>query len=321
MSLAKSALKITAALTAVGAAGVMLGALNATEAQNLKTYTLPDSKFLDIDGARVHYTDQGPREAQVIFLLHGTNESLRAWDAVVPELTDRYRVIRMDLLNSGLSSGDPKGRYFVEDDCHRISVLMDNLGVGRFTFGGSSNGATIAFYYAVFNPDRVAALALTSVPGVRDTNKYFKLHVGLNAFDRWLHRYYQPASRIEADIRALAANPDFLTPETVRQFHDFLNQKGRHAAWANRLEHLKPAQKPARAQSMLAKVSAPTLVLWGRNNPAYGPGCADDLEKIMINAPVVKKIIYDTVGHKTEREAPEQFAADLKAFLGEVLKG
>jgi pimeloyl-ACP methyl ester carboxylesterase len=271
---------------------------------------------MDMDGVRIHYTDQGRGPA--VLLLHGSAESLRAWDGLVPRLVDRYRVLRMDLPNSGLSSGDPKDRYFVEDDCARISLLLDRLDIAETAIVGSSNGATIAFYCAVAHPEKVWALALTGVPGIRDTNAYFKLRVGQNAFHRWLAKYYERPSFVEASIRAVVANPAFLTPETVRQFQDLLNQKGRPAAWVKRLGYLKLAQTPARAQATLAQVSAPSLIVWGRNNPAYGPGCADDLEKIMVNARAVEKRVYDNVGHKVEREAPDRMADDLRAFFEKV---
>ncbi len=308
-----------AAIAALGGAGYLAltsGAFNPTEAQNLAKYRTADSKFIDMDGVRIHYYDQG--QGPAILLIHGSSESLRTWDGVAAALTAHYRVVRFDVPDNGLSAADPKRRYTVEDDGVRISALMDMLGIERFAIGGSSWGGTIAYNYAINNPDRVAALVLISIPGLRPVNAYFSAYRGLSKFDLWMNNYYMPPSQVETSIRSVTANPSFLDPALIRQYQDMINQRGRPGEWRARLAQLIPAEADARAQVDLAKVTAPTLIAWGRNNPAYGPGCADDLETVLVKAPTVKKVIYDNVGHKVEREAPERLGKDMEAFMAGV---
>jgi pimeloyl-ACP methyl ester carboxylesterase len=237
---------------------------------------------------------------------------------VAAKLLDKYRVIRFDVPDNGLSSADPKHRYSVEDDGARISTLMDKLGVRRFAIGGSSWGGTIAYNYAITHPDRVTALVLMSIPGVRPTNAYFSASKGLSPFDLWLSRYYARPSQTEAAVRSVTANTAYLTPAQIKEYQELLNQKDRPGAWILKLAQIRPAEADVRAHADLAKVSVPTMIAWGRNNPAYGPGCADDLEKILIHAPLVEKFIYDNVGHKVEREAPGPLGNDMRAFLDKI---
>jgi pimeloyl-ACP methyl ester carboxylesterase len=268
---------------------------------------------MNMDGVRIHYQDEGSGAA--ILLIHGSSESLRAWDGVAARLHDHYRIVRFDVPDNGLSSADPKRRYTVEDDGTRITALMDFLKIPRFAIGGSSWGGTVAYNYAIDHPDRVTALVLISIPGIRQKNAYFNPYAGLSGFDRWVNQYYMPPAQVEASIRSVVANTDFLTPGVIRMYQDLLNQRDRPAEWGAKLAQIIPAEADARAHQDLARVTVPTLIAWGRNNPAYGPGCADDLEKILVKSPLVRKSIYDNVGHKVEREAPALLAADMELFL------
>ena len=310
---------LIAVVAAIGYGSITLGAWNTGEAENLAKYQSADSKFVDMDGVRIHYSDEGKGPA--VLLIHGSSESLRTWDGVASRMVDRYRVVRFDIPDNGLSSADPKRRYTVEDDGTRISALMDKLGIDQFAIAGSSWGGTVAYNYAIAHPKRISALIVISIPGLRPVNAYFVAGGGPGAFRRWLNQYYMPPSQVEASVRSVSANPAYLTPAVVRQYQDLINQRGRPAEWGAKLSQIIPAERDARAQLDLAKVSVPTMIAWGRNNPSFGPGCADDLEKILVNAPTVKKVIYDNVGHKVEREAPDQLAADMLTFFAGISFG
>ncbi len=312
-------LAVVAVAAALGLSTFMLGLWNPSEKSVLAKYSRPDSQFVDMDGVRIHYSDQGSGPA--ILLVHGSTESLRTWDGVASHLIDRYRVVRFDVPDNGLSSADPKQRYTVEDDFVRISALMDKLGIDKFVIGGSSWGGTIAYGYAFAHPERVAGLILISTPGARPTNAYFSLIGPVSRFKKWTLKYWISPAQVERTIRGVTANPTFLTPAQMREYQDTANRRGRAREWAERLRQILPAEEEARAQAELAQITAPTLIAWGLNNPAFGPGCADDLEKILVRSPKVKKVIYDNVGHKVEREAPDRLGPDMKAFLAEISFG
>jgi pimeloyl-ACP methyl ester carboxylesterase len=312
------ALSAVLGAAAIAYASLALGFWNTSAAENLRKYTTPQSRFMEMDGVRIHYQDEGSGPA--IMLIHGSSESLRAWDGVAAHLHDHYRIVRFDVPDNGLSSADPKQRYTVEDDGTRITTLMDRLKIARFAIGGSSWGGTVAYNYAIDHPDRVTALVLISIPGIRPVNAYFSPYRGLSSFDRWINKYTMPPAQTEASIRSVVANTAFLTPATIRMYQDLLNQRDRPGEWGAKLAQIIPAEADARAHADLARVTVPTLILWGLDNPAFGPGCADDLEKILARSPLVKKSIYDNVGHKVEREAPDRVAADMDAFLTEVAK-
>lgn len=69
-----------------------------TKAQADELYTSYKSKFIIIDGLRIHYRDEGMGFPLV--LLHGFAASLHLWQDWVDELAKKYRVITLDLLDS-----------------------------------------------------------------------------------------------------------------------------------------------------------------------------------------------------------------------------
>ena len=66
----------------------------------------PPSQFLTLpEGTRAHVRDRGPRDALALVLIHGSNASVYTWEPWVKRLSDRFRVITLDLPGHGLTLG------------------------------------------------------------------------------------------------------------------------------------------------------------------------------------------------------------------------
>src|ERR1700730_15035602 len=75
-------------------------------------YATPPSQFVVLpDGARAHFRDRGPRDAQVLVLLHGSNASLVTWEPWSKALSDRFRVVSVYLPGHGLTGAVPNRDY------------------------------------------------------------------------------------------------------------------------------------------------------------------------------------------------------------------
>ncbi len=67
-------------------------------------YATPPSQFVTLpDGARVHYRERGPKDASVLVLVHGSDASLFTWEPWSKNLSDKFRVISLDLPAHGLT--------------------------------------------------------------------------------------------------------------------------------------------------------------------------------------------------------------------------
>ena len=83
-------------------------------------YATAPSKFVEVDGLRIHYRDRG--EGPAIILLHGSNSSLFTWEGWSQALAPTHRVVTLDLPGHGLTGPDPKERYSPAEMAEKANV-------------------------------------------------------------------------------------------------------------------------------------------------------------------------------------------------------
>jgi len=118
-------------------------------------------QYVEVNGVRLHYTDEGAGEP--IILVHGfaSNADLN-WrlPGIHRRLTSHFRVIAIDLRGHGLSdkphTSEAYGLEMVED----IAALMDELGIQSAHLAGYSLGGSLALKFATLYPERVRTLSV-----------------------------------------------------------------------------------------------------------------------------------------------------------------
>jgi haloalkane dehalogenase len=120
-----------------------------------------EKKYIDIDGQRMAYSDEGAGDA--IVFLHGNPTSSYLWRNVMPHLAGQGRIIAPDLIGMGDSAKLPNSNAdsytFVE---HRkyLDGLFDAIGLGdNVIFVIHDWGSALGFDWANRHRDRVQAIA------------------------------------------------------------------------------------------------------------------------------------------------------------------
>jgi pimeloyl-ACP methyl ester carboxylesterase len=131
--------------------------LNARQAETL---TPPIGRFLEVDGARLHYVDRGAGPAVV--LVHGLGGNLRNFYAVVDRLTATCRVVAVDRPGSGYSTMISGAHPGLRAQAAIIARFCGQLGLDRALLVGHSLGGALSLALALDHPDRVGALVLIS---------------------------------------------------------------------------------------------------------------------------------------------------------------
>ena len=152
------------ALAAAAALSIEFQLWNPRRAAVEAAYVAPDSRFVVIDGLRLHYKDTGRGPA--VLLWHGNFGSLDFYDGWVAQLSDRYRLIRFDINGSGLSGPDEKVDFTIERNLRIARTLLDQLGVDRYFVVGTSSAAPMAYRDAAERPERVLGLMLANAGGL-----------------------------------------------------------------------------------------------------------------------------------------------------------
>lgn len=269
-------------------------------------YAQPPSRFLDVDGATLHLRDEGPRDAPPVLLLHGFGSSLHAWDDWAPPLAERFRVIRLDLPGFGLTGADPSGDYSDARSVALLAALLDRLGASRAHVVGSSMGGRIAWRFASQRPDRVDRLVLMAPDGFSETGRYGEPPRSPPAAR--LLPWVLPERPLRRMVAAGFADPARLTEALFARYRDMMLAPGVRRAMLVRMSQ-QPREDPA---PFLARISAPTLLLWGEQDRMVPAANAAEYERRIADC---RAVILDGVGHVPMEEAPDRSLAPVLAFL------
>ncbi len=130
-------------------------------------------RFIDIDGARLHYVDGGAGEGAgpAIVLIHGLGGQLMNFpaDSLEPLRRD-YRVIALDRPGSGYSTRPAGASAALGAQAATIAGFIRALGLERPLVVGHSLGGAVALAVALEHPESVGGLALISpLTQVHDT--------------------------------------------------------------------------------------------------------------------------------------------------------
>ena len=101
----------------------------------------PESRFVGLDGAKVHYTNYGAGENAVLFV-HGWACDETFWSAQAPALGEKFHVITIDLPGHG-QSDKPKIQYTMDLYARAIDAVLNDAKAKAATLVGHSNGAPV----------------------------------------------------------------------------------------------------------------------------------------------------------------------------------
>lgn len=258
---------VAIALLAAGSyiAAARMGAFELSEQELRERYTLPNSKFVDVDGINYHYLDEGEGEGEVVLLMHGSYLNLRDWDDWARALVEAgYRVVRFDRPASGLTAGyTAKGAGYVRE-IELLGRFIETLGLERVTLVGTSSAGVVAFSYAADHPDVVKRLILMNFPlGHSRIGSPASMEMA-RKIRNILHRY-QPEYYTRQLLRTNLVDHSRITPDLVKRMTDFANRRGLQENAVAGFKNGAQLTEEQRRQS-IARLTMPTLVIWSEKN-------------------------------------------------------
>ena len=253
------------------------------------------------DGTNYVYLEGGAGEP--LLLLHGFGADKDNFTRVARHLTPHYRVIIPDHVGFGESSHPPEADYSPQGQSTHLRALMQKLGVTELHLGGNSMGGHIAITYAAQFPAEVKSLWLLDAGGVWSApGNYFAQQVRASGHNPLMARTEDEFALM---FEYAMADPPFV-PRPI------LDVKARERIRNFDLEQIIFAQVSTDAvEERAATVTAPTLIVWGREDRPLNYAAGELLDRIMVNSQL---IIMDGVGHMPMLERPAQAAADYLQF-------
>jgi pimeloyl-ACP methyl ester carboxylesterase len=267
---------------------------------------------------RVAYIDEGSGEPLV--LLHGCPFHAYEWRDVIPTLAQDYRVIAPDLLGLGDTPVTLADDYGLRCDAEMVCDLLDALGIDSAHFVGHDHGGATCLLLMGQAPERMRSVVLTNVEAYDDwpsTEETPFLHLIMRAATTpmlWglVHSLYfrRRAFSIAAHRREVLTDevldaivqPLMATPARWQRLRRF---------FAGQLDPDNQAET-VRAVEGMRHFTAPTLILWGRQDGNFGEPIA---RKLVDDIPGAERIEWlEESGHLPMLEEPAAYAVAVADF-------
>jgi pimeloyl-ACP methyl ester carboxylesterase len=257
------------------------------------------------DGIELAYLEMGDPTGHPVVLIHGYTDNARDWVPLIPYLSPKDRLIVVDIRGHGRSS-KPECCYSRLDFAYDIKLLLDALKVERADVVGHSLGSIITQTFAEYWPERTRKVVLiSSTGGPRRGAAATKPKLDYAAEIRKLKEPIDPDSpfMIAWWASPTAVNEDFIR----RQRQD--SARIPLQVW---LAVLDQGLATTDLQATLPRLKAPCLLIWGEEDPIYGPQARATLREALPNAQVK---IYKGLGHNPFWEDPKDVALAINQFL------
>ena len=272
------------------------------------------SRFVEVDGVRIHYQEAGYKTAPPVILIHGFASSTFVWSNVFLNLAQAgFRVIAPDMPGFGYSGKPRYGEYTISAQARYIVRLLDRLGIGSATILGSSYGGAVAATCALDYEERVKNLILVGAVANNEPlnftlmrifgsrivgNVVTPLLVGSRRLLRLrMKRVYDKHGCVLDEKRVDARHLPLRTAGAQRAIMQTVR------GWdADRIE------RDARF------IAQPTLLIWGENDIDVPLRNGERLNQEIIGS---RLIVFKNCGHLPHEECPLGFTEVVKDFLGE----
>jgi pimeloyl-ACP methyl ester carboxylesterase len=272
--------------------------------------------WMEVDGARMRYLRAGSGPA--LILLHGLLGYSFSWRFTIPALAPYATVYAPDMLGAGFSDRPMGLDCGMRAAAGRLLRFVKQLGISSFDLLGTSHGGAVAILasaecqkadsslhvrrlilVAPVNPYSAHGQRLAPFFGSHFGSALFRIAVGrMRLMQRLaLIRLYGNRKRIPAGTFE-GYTAQLVKPGSIEY------ALGIARCWTADLREVEAA---------LPKLAdIPTLLVWGRKDPAVYASSAKRLAEYFPNS---RTIIFPGIGHLPYEECPEEFNRALIEFL------
>ena len=265
---------------------------------------IPESQFVDIAGARLHFVQAG--RGPDLVLLHGIGASVFIWRFLFPLLQTHYRVTAFDIAGFGKSSKNPRDDYGLDAQAHRINEACEKIGIAKADLVGSSMGGAIALWMAKLKPSLYSRVIV----------------MGPATDSAMVSPYFQKLARIAPVFRPtltrrsmrlilgyVMARKELITDEVVdRYMEPFLGNGASFSTFISATSLLADRRLPLALQGLAASV----LIIWGRRDAMVSKR---SVERLIQALPHAELVVHEHGGHHIMEDEPDWIAQEIEKFL------
>jgi len=279
------------------------------------------SHFLNLDGLRYHYLDEG--QGEPIVMLHGNPTWSFYFRNMVRGLSSEYRCIVPDHMGCGLSDkpGTDRYGYRLEDRVADLEKLVSHLALGpKINLMVHDWGGMIGMVFALRRPERIHRLIITNTAGFFPPE-----HKGL-PLRLWLIRHLRPlAVPAVLGLNLFARSALYMAPRKPLSPAVKAGLIAPYDSPRHRIATLKfvqdiPVSKGDSSYDLVKWVDErlhrlarlPILLLWGRHDFVFD---TDYLAEWRRRFPQAESRLFSEGGHYLLEDQPEAVLGKVKDFL------
>ncbi len=279
-------------------------------------------RYQVVKGHRIFYREAGAAENPTIVLMHGYPSSSHTYRELIPLLSGRFHVIAPDNLGSGYSDRpDPDATAYTFDLlADHMAGLLDALGIKGYVIYMQDFGAPVGYRVMTRQPKRVRALVIQNanayMDGLTEQRRTFFRRAHEDRSEAELNRLFEFVSRESIEhrqyLRDVKGKEEIMSPDSwthdtaflqtlkdrtiqVRLFQDYYNNLLAYPKW----------------QKLLREEQPPTLIVWGKNDPAF---IAAGAMAYLRDVPHAELHLLDA-GHFAAEEKPVEIAKYITNFM------
>jgi pimeloyl-ACP methyl ester carboxylesterase len=274
---------------------------------------------ITVDGLNLFYREAGVSDNPTIVLLHGYPASSHMYRDLIDRLSDQFHLIAPDYPGFGNSDTLPIDQFEYSFD-HLADIterFLQALGLTRFSLYMQDYGAPVGFRIATRHPDWIQALIVQNG----------------NAYEEGLTPAWQAFRNLWSDRTETTEAPvlDFLKRDTTIFFYTagvrdrqninpdnwnldqyFLGQPNNAAAQLELFyDYRTNLQRYPEWHEYFRQYQPPTLVVWGKHDPFFGPEGAEAFQR---DLKTTELHLLDT-GHFALDEDCDAIANHIRRFL------
>jgi pimeloyl-ACP methyl ester carboxylesterase len=225
----------------------------------------------------------GPPDGDMVILLHGFPEGAESWSKQVDALAKAgCLAVAPDLRGYGLSDApDGVEQYAIGHLVEDVAGIIQAFGRSDAHIAGHDWGAIVAWFFAGRHPEMTKTLTALSVAHPAALAEASRLDEDQRQRSRYVSLFVQEgkAEHVLADegyrrLRAmysLGPNPDAVPHVVIEHFVGSLSRPGRLTAALNYYRaNLGAGGGAWAALAQEVKITTPTNLLWGDEDPALG---------------------------------------------------
>jgi pimeloyl-ACP methyl ester carboxylesterase len=266
-----------------------------------------------VDGVRWRSREFPGELAETVVYIHGFLSSSATWKKVLVSASPGRPSIAVDLPGFGFSDRPWPYDYAAGAQALHLWRYLDARGIDRVVLVGNSLGGATALIAAAARPDRVAGLVLVDAASPRLEIPWpFRLMRAPLIGDLELELLCRPVLELALRHRVYA-QADRVTRQTISDWWDPIPVPGTRRAALGAIR-----SSPQGYEDVVEKITAPTLVLWGKEDrllrPSEGLALAEQIRG-------ARFVTLPGAGHVPQEETPEEFARAVAQFLRQLPAG